>query len=408
MDEDAAVALQTRMADICGHLNVLHAQLVEAVVEALDGDLWMQWGIQSPQHWLAWQTGLSPTRARQLVDTARRASELPATFAAFAGGELSVDQVAVVAKHALAHNDAEVCELAKSATVAQLRNALGRYVHSDRRAPDEPAPVEVGGGDPSDFVSTSFDDHGRFALHLGAPADRGAIISKALAEARDALFHSGNTDVTWLDAFVEVCNRSLDSVTSPSRRDRYRIYLHLNTDDPDGPASAWFNGGVSLPDSIRDALCCDGIVRPLWHTDGLPVNVGRAKYIVPTHTRNCVLDRDRTCRHPSCTCTTFLEVHHILEWLKNGGSDMDNLVALCGRHHHAYHRGQFRMTGNPNVPGQLRFYDVRGRPIPNAATPNPPTGPPPAPPPGKRYNHPTGERFDTRWLNFTDAPASAA
>ena len=83
MDEVAALALQTRIADLCGHLNVLHAQLVDTVVEALDGDLWQQWGIRSPDHWLAWQTGLSSARARQLVDTARRARELPATFAAF-------------------------------------------------------------------------------------------------------------------------------------------------------------------------------------------------------------------------------------------------------------------------------------------------------------------------------------
>lgn len=60
MDEAAAIALQTRMADLCGHLNVVHAQLVDAVVEALDGGLWEQWGIRSPEHWLAWQPGYHP------------------------------------------------------------------------------------------------------------------------------------------------------------------------------------------------------------------------------------------------------------------------------------------------------------------------------------------------------------
>ena len=101
MDEAAAIALQTRMADLCGHLNVLHAQLVETVVEALDGDLWMQSGVKSVEHWLAWQTGLSAAHAKQLVDSAKRSSELPVTFAAFADGELSVDQVAVIAKQTL-------------------------------------------------------------------------------------------------------------------------------------------------------------------------------------------------------------------------------------------------------------------------------------------------------------------
>ncbi len=61
------MALQTRIAELCGHLYVLHAQLVDTIVEALDGELWQQWGIRSPEHWLAWQTGLAPTQARQEI-----------------------------------------------------------------------------------------------------------------------------------------------------------------------------------------------------------------------------------------------------------------------------------------------------------------------------------------------------
>ena len=211
MDEAAAIALQTRIAELCGHLNVLHAQLVQTVVEAVDGDLWMQSGIKSVEHWLAWQTGLSPAHAKQLVDTAGRASELPVTFAAFADGELSVDQVAIVAKYTPAHNDAEVCQLAKSATVNQLRSVMSRYVHTVGPKPEpEPEPVVPGGGDPRTYLWTGFDEHSRFAMHLNAPADQGAVISQAIAEARDAMFLAGRTDVTYLQALVEVCNRSLE------------------------------------------------------------------------------------------------------------------------------------------------------------------------------------------------------
>jgi len=139
MDEVAATALQTRLADLCGHLNVLHAQVVDAIVEALEGELWAQWGLRSPEHWLSWQTGLAPAHAKQLVDTARRKAELPTTFAALADGELSIDQVATIAKHAPAHTDAEVCELAKSATVSQLRHVLSTYVYDPVPQPEAPA-----------------------------------------------------------------------------------------------------------------------------------------------------------------------------------------------------------------------------------------------------------------------------
>src|SRR5262245_9723801 len=183
MDEVAAAALQTRVADLCGHLNVLHAQLVDAIVEALEGELWAQWGLRSPEHWLSWQTGLSPAHAKQLVDAARRKAELPVTFAAFADGELSVDQVATVVKHVPAHNDAEVCALAKVATVAQLRQVLSTYAYD---ADPQPAPVPVapeGSGDPRDRVSMSYNELGRFTMHVEAPAHHGAVIEKALREA---------------------------------------------------------------------------------------------------------------------------------------------------------------------------------------------------------------------------------
>jgi hypothetical protein len=279
-------------------------------------------------------------------------------------------------------------------------------VHDIGVNPDVPAATEADPG--GDFLSTSFDDDGRFSLHLNASADRGALISKAISEAHDALFRAGHPDVTWLDAFVEVCNRSLGTITNASRRDRYRVYLHLDTDDDGGPAHAWLNGGPQLPDAVRDMLLCDGVIQPVWYTGGVPVNVGRARYIVPAHTRRLILDRDRTCRHPSCSASTHLEIHHIIEWLSDGRTDMENLAALCPRHHGAYHRGEFSMSGNANIPGGLTFFDARGRSIPNAAKPNPPNRPPPGPPPGKHYAHPTGERFDTHWLTLTLTTAAAA
>ncbi len=164
MDEAAVNALEARMADLCGSVNVLHAQLVDTIVEALDDGLWEQWGIRSPEHWLAWQTGLSPARAKQLIATARRKPELPMTFAAFADGELSVDQVVTVAKYTPAHNDAEACQLARSATVNQLRHALSKYVHVVEPMAVSSVEAELLGGDPRNSLLRFFDEHSRYKL----------------------------------------------------------------------------------------------------------------------------------------------------------------------------------------------------------------------------------------------------
>ena len=69
VDVAAAIALEARIADLCGHINVCNPQLVNTVVDALDAGLWEQSGIRSPEHWLAWQTGMAPAWARQIGAT---------------------------------------------------------------------------------------------------------------------------------------------------------------------------------------------------------------------------------------------------------------------------------------------------------------------------------------------------
>ena len=198
----ALESLQTRLeADlsvVCGHLNVLHERLVSITKEALETAAWEGQGVNTPAAWLAWQTGLSPVRAREIVMIAHRQTELPHTFRAFADGLLSVDQVAVVTKRVPAHNDREACELAQSATVAQLRVAMSKHFLPSTPKP-EPEP-SAAPAEPTHRVSVGFDDDGDFFLHGLVDSVDGAIINNALSEAKDALFTAGNTNVTWLDA----------------------------------------------------------------------------------------------------------------------------------------------------------------------------------------------------------------
>ncbi|HEX4980274.1 MAG TPA: DUF222 domain-containing protein, partial [Ilumatobacteraceae bacterium] len=120
MDVGTLERLEDRLADLCGHRNVLDARLVQLVAEALETGVWEMPGVVSPAHWLAWKAGLSAAHAQQLVAVARRRDELPVTFEALDAGELSFDQVAPIAAKAPRWADAEVCEFARLATVTQL------------------------------------------------------------------------------------------------------------------------------------------------------------------------------------------------------------------------------------------------------------------------------------------------
>ena len=73
--EVTTARLQSSLAEVCGHLNVLHESMVSIMVEAVATRAWELAGIASPAVWLAglaWQIGLSPERARQVATMARR------------------------------------------------------------------------------------------------------------------------------------------------------------------------------------------------------------------------------------------------------------------------------------------------------------------------------------------------
>ena len=144
----------------------------------------------------------------------------------------------------------------------------------------------------------------------------GMVIEAALRQARDSLFQGGQADVDWVDAIREMAERSLDSVTEPSRRDRFRIGIHLDTDGSACDAHGW-----TLPDAIRRHITCDGLLSPTFVHAGIPISVGRTQRMIPERTRRIVLLRDQGCGVPGCQQTHCIEIHHIIHWEDGGPTD---------------------------------------------------------------------------------------
>ncbi|HET7722087.1 MAG TPA: DUF222 domain-containing protein, partial [Acidimicrobiales bacterium] len=193
--EPVSSELEAEIARTCGVLNATTGRLVGLLAQVLESGVWQVAGIHSPTQWVAWKCGVSPARAKSLLAMARRRVELPATAAAHEAGELCEDQVAVIARHAPAGADAQVAELARSATVTQLRRVLGSYPFAEERAkpePDEPVPPTP----PEEPRSVSFGqtESGSWRLSAELPPDEGALVERALLAARDELFRAGEGD----------------------------------------------------------------------------------------------------------------------------------------------------------------------------------------------------------------------
>jgi len=219
--EEKASRLEAEIAEVCGVLNAASGRLAGLLAQVVEAELREIYGVHSPSQWVAWQCGVSPARAQALLRTARRMGELPETRAAFEAGELSEDQVAVISRLAPSSVDAEVADLARFATVAQLRRVLSKYSFEQTPATGpEPAPPEQ---EPR-RVSFGFDDCGTWRLSAALPADEGAVVERALREARNELFEDSEhgpgprpcpADVSWADALVAVAEKSLAATAVP-------------------------------------------------------------------------------------------------------------------------------------------------------------------------------------------------
>ena len=344
------------------------------------------------------------------------------TVDALRRGELAIDQVVAVVRRAPWWADREVCELARNATVHQLRTALANYPFPDYPNPDdpraddtdcEPEPANTDtdtDSEPSPAADSSpvvprvqdrvwfgLGADGRFRLNLECDEPTGMIIQAALRESRDRLFHDDHPDVDWIDTVRDISERSLDAVADLARRDRFRIHIHLDTD---GTASD--DRGRRLPDAIAKYISCDALITPTFIHDAIPISIGRSGRMVPERTHRLVILRDQHCRVPGCTHSLVLEVHHIIHWHDGGPTDTWNLIALCPHHHRMHHHGQLGITGNADD-ATVIFTDTNGQPLkPSGAKPTPPGAPPPTP--TGVYQHPLGERLDTHWLHFNPPP----
>lgn len=357
-------------------LSQVYAQLVDVVRQGIAEDILNGSGFRSYAHWLEVTASLSPVRAKEVVDVAKRADEFPELMHDMREGLVSLDQAAAVVRHTPAEYAEHVSNLARHSTVRQVRRLVTKWPwqvdESDAEArspesPDEekrPASLSMGYR------------QGRFTLRFDAPALDAAVLEQAIREAKDALFDAGDPKATLADGLIEAASRSLGSIESPARRDHYRVLVHLRAD-----GTGWLHKQGALPAHVIEKLTCDGTLKPVWLDGAKPVSVGRAIRIIPTRTRQLVEDRDGGCRYPGCPVTGFLENHHLQHWSRGGASDVDSVISLCPRHHREHHQDLFTIGGHPDDPDGLVFRHestgvIIGRPPPSPPVTHPPPGTP--------------------------------
>jgi Domain of unknown function (DUF222)/HNH endonuclease len=380
------------LAELTGQRNAIDGRIVDIIAE-IDGDgLWGNTGCRSVAALVAWKTGTSPTNAQTIATVANRLGEFPRCAAAMREGRLSLDQVGVIAARAGRGSDEHYAELARSASVTQLRTAVKL---EPRPEPSRPQP------EPS--ITKTTDEHStcwRIRLgHLDA-----AKFDAALQSHRDALIADWKRDQSGgksesaqrpplpnsLDAFMRLVEAGWDAEAA-ARPHGHHTTVIAHVDVKDRVASLHL--GPLLTDADRQYLTCDATCEVWFERNGQPVGAGRATRVINRRLRRALEHRHPTCAVPGCRATRGLHAHHIRHWEDGGQTELDNLVLVCPYHHRLHHQGLITITGPAH---HLTVTDRDGHILTHGSLARPPTTLPPAVPP---CHGSSGERAQWWWYD---------
>lgn len=142
---------------------------------------------------------------------------------------------------------------------------------------------------------------------------------------------------------------------SVAKRKRAEVVVHIDYDTISaGPHTATlceYSDGSPLPvETVRRYACEAGVIPVVLGGGGLPLDVGRSRRLATPEQRTALRAMYRTCAVEGCDrAFDDCEIHHLLEWLDGGDTDLINLLPVCSHHHHRAHEGRWRLDLDPDT-----------------------------------------------------------
>ncbi len=306
--------------------------------------------------WLRDELHMTGSAAWGQVRLARQLRDLPATAAAFAGGELSYQHTMAVVR--------TVDRVALGAG-GSGRAQVAELMLLDEAREHNPHDLLMWGRhlrhrlDPAELADEEDEQHRRQWLNLNRTwnggydleghldAEAGTTLKVALQgvlgpRRKDDERSPGQRRAAGL---AEIARRCLDSGELPVRggvRPHIIVTATLETlrGDPGSPAAELDWGFPISGDSLR-RIACDADLTPiLLSKEGNPLYVGRARRTASPRMRKALAQRDRHCVWDRCDRPPdWCQGHHRDLWAQGGPTDVDRLSLLCTPHHRMFHRG---------------------------------------------------------------------
>ena len=193
-----------------------------------------------------------------------------------------------------------------------------------------------------------------------------SILKSKIGRLVENMFHSGDKEVPvevmpWIEpndhrqaqALIALVNGASESVSDVPARAEIVVHVDLETlrNGLHAGGTCRTALGADLPVETVRRLACEAEILPVV-LDGrsVPIDVGRSKRLATVHQRRALEAIHPTCAIPDCEVIfDHCNVHHIEYWESGGATDLNNMIPLCSRHHHAAHEGGWKLQLDPET-----------------------------------------------------------
>ncbi len=165
----------TRMA---AHINLADWRFIKLIAAMERTRGWREGGYCNLGNWLDHRCGLGPCAARERIRIGRALAKLPQIDAAFRDGVISYSKVRAITRVATPDTDAMLLAIAEGSSAAQLESLVRTYERVGKSDSGRTSSEQRRG------LSWRYED-GMLVITAAVPAERGALVIKALQQVVD-------------------------------------------------------------------------------------------------------------------------------------------------------------------------------------------------------------------------------
>ncbi len=309
---------------------------------------------------------LAPATAQTRIDIARTlVNNLPNTCSALATGEISSAHATVIARETAAAirdgaPESVIFEIERRAIAYAEFHTPGQVANHVRNSVAKFAPEEfeevTARATALRRITCYNEADGMSTVVAILPAADAQVVMNSieafilrqeqigkchdLSSGASAEFEKLTIDQKRADALAAICANFLSDISQTVTPQRRPITISVTIDLPTLLGLAENPGQLAgygpIPASVARELASDGkwrrfITEP---QTGNLLDFGRESYEPPQQLKDFLIARDRTCRFPGCRRSALLsDLDHAQSWESGGSTSLENIGALCRRHH---------------------------------------------------------------------------